>query len=183
MRSTPLPVTCISCNSPCKTCSSASSCTTCVSEFYLSGSSCLACMKVCQTCLSSSTCKTCFGTGILPTNYICTCAAGFFFQTSTKSCKTCISIVSNCQVCDYNGTYTPINPPNIICIEAKPSYYINNGTGAISNCSSNCLNCTSGTDCITCKSNFVFDGSSCICSPTFYYNSGNSQCQTCNEVI
>jgi len=91
-------------------------------------------MKVCKTCLSSTSCQTCFSTGNLTANgsvNICTCAAGLFFDKNTKSCKTCTSLFSNCQICDYNGIYNPTNPPNIICLQAKPTYYVNTMTGNI----------------------------------------------------
>ena len=112
---TPLPGSCASCNSVCKTCTSSTVCQSCKTGYYLSGSSCLACMKVCKTCIASSTCTTCYTTSILDSTSVCTCAAGLLFQTSTKSCQLCSTLFPNCETCDYNGTYTSVNPPPIIC--------------------------------------------------------------------
>lgn len=112
---TPLPGSCASCNSICRTCTSSTVCQSCITGYYISGSSCFACMKVCKTCTTSSTCATCYTSSILDSSSVCTCSAELFFQTSTKSCQLCSTLFSNCETCGYNGAYTPVNPPPIIC--------------------------------------------------------------------
>ena len=98
-----------------------------------------------------------------------------FYDTSTNLCLTCSAIIPNCDLCSYNGTYTPIYPPNVTCIQAKPGYYLDNSTNIIYSCMDNCLNCTSGTTCDACETNFIFNGT-CLCDSFFYYNSINTNC-------
>jgi len=169
------------CTSPCQTCTTSTSCLTCIPAYYLSGTSCLICMKVCKTCTAASTCATCFSGTLI--NNVCTCSVNLFFDTASKTCKSCSTMYANCQTCGYNGTYTPVNPPNVICTKAVPNYYVDSSTGLISNCLQNCLNCTSGSNCLNCKPNFIFSHPSCVCNTSLFYNSANGQCQACSVVI
>ena len=181
LKTTVSPYLCVACSALCLTCTDVNVCSSCNAGYYLQASTCLLCMPVCKTCTTGTTCATCQNNLVL-TAGICQCNSPYFYNSTTKTCIICSSLQSNCQTCSYATAYDPNNPPAVVCSTANIGYYINAGTALP--CIANCNNCDSDPLlCDTPKANFTFDGVSCVCSPSYYYQSTTQTCLDCTSVI
>lgn len=186
------PPQCVTCVSPCATCSSAVTCLSCLPGFYfLNGTTCTTnctplvtipndALKTCDPC--NSICKSCAGN----INSCTACNEPLVFNNG--SCQTgcppggttapnngiCTPCVSTCQTCSQSifncasCSLTSLNPflVNGSCLTACPTYYYNeSSTGTCYSCNSsnqNCVNCSSANTCLSCDTIYVLHNSKCI---------------------
>lgn len=182
LKTTVSPYLCVACSVLCLTCTDVNVCSSCNAGYYLQASTCLLCMPVCKTCTTGTTCATCQNNLVLSSG-ICQCNSPYFYNSATKSCIICSSLQPNCQSCSYATAFDPSNPPAVVCSVANVGYYIS-GNGSALPCIANCNNCDSNPLlCDTPKTNFTFDGLSCVCSPGYYYQSTTQTCLPCTSVI
>lgn len=138
--SIPIP-SCISCQSPCLTCSSQTACLSCISGYRFSGNQC-----------STS------------------CVVRYYFNSSSTSCQqcspNCIACTSAtfCQSCASNYFINSLSHTSNDCVSSCPSGFYNSIlSGSCQSCIYPCSTCTSDVDCLTCQ-NGIFYAFRCISS-------------------
>jgi proprotein convertase subtilisin/kexin type 5 len=161
---------CVTCFSPCQTCSQAgSTCTSCVSGYSLQGASCL------------SDC----GNGYYPTIIFSTSIWGW--TISIQICRHCPDI---CVTCSDSSTCTSCPSSyhldqNGNCLSncTQPNQYFDLTTRQCLNCSSTCYTCKGPlvTDCLSCYPDYYLSQGSCLSQcPYGYYASSTYRCEACS---
>lgn len=97
------------------------------------------------------------------------------FTACTSPCKTCKSSnLSQCLTCDIGGA-TPILH-NAQCLSTCPDNFYENPPNSCTACDPSCLTCTtsSANSCLSCQSNLVKHGNTCLtsCPPSFVSQGG-----------
>lgn len=196
--------TCVSCVSPCNSCSSSAFCTSCLvdsgtntqmllydgkcylncpTKTYRNGIICQACSTSCEECSDGSTCTAC------PTNYllykgtcVMSCTVGTSVQIGTScfdcsnNCAQCSGTVSTCTRC-ATGTVLSSNT----CIAECPAGFTTTTTsnGACVPCV-NCPTCLGATTtCTSCSGSLILHESQCIDSCPPGYTSTTAQPSIC----
>jgi len=123
-------MTCVACDSSCKTCSGSTttSCLSCASGFFLISGSCLPCDFSCLTCSGSSTFCTSCANYLLQNKCVASCTEGLYVKI--------IGGINTCDFCDSTCLTCSTNSFN--CLTCSTTKYLS---------SSKCLDCN-----FTCKS-------------------------------
>lgn len=176
---------------------------TCVCAAGLTGTpatGCLVCHNTCQTCkdATATMCNSCkLGAilkGAMPS--ACICTSGYLSQPDASNCSPCDitcdpssglpPCVENCSLCSGNqcqkcmGSMS-LQPEGGVCKAGCPdAYYSNAGTCTV--CSEPCITCSSPTACLSCDSEHVLKGTSCVrdCQPS-YFSIDDSMCMPCDS--
>jgi len=139
-----------------------------------SNSICQQCSSNCLECLLSSTSCTKCPLPLLLLNSKCNsqCPTGFFANTLSvvDTCDTCVSLVHNCSVCTAEGCskcaemyylfQQSLSAPYTCILTCPTGFYSDNLFMKCLQCTqSNCLTCSSATQCTKCSSSFyIFQG-------------------------
>ncbi|KAH0571879.1 Cysteine-rich membrane protein 1 [Spironucleus salmonicida] len=137
---------CSACSAGCGTCTSSTVCTNCDDGFMLKDSACTACSSNCQTCTGADVCTNCDDG----------------FGLARGACKAC---PANCKQCDAGETCSACYDGFVIkgtkcdkdecdaetpCKAGKFCSMLAIGNRC-TDCSGDCANCSSATQCTTCK--------------------------------
>lgn len=168
---------CENCISPCASCTNTgSNCTSCVAPnlfydgncvvtcpdgMYPSAGNCLNCTGLCSTCLNGSYCLSC--TSIFYSSGSCvvasSCPSGTFANSNNLRCDSC---TSPCATCSNSATNcTSCVSPNLyydgVCTASCPNGMYPSGNNCL-NCTGLCSTCSNSTFCLTCTTNYYFNG-------------------------
>jgi len=169
---------CVSCQSPCSTCS-------------LVKTNCTGCLASTNTYLSGVTAGAC----------VSSCEQFYFANATSQKCQGCSTVVNlNCNNC-FNSTYClscdpgyVLFTPNHSCLSNVPSGYINI-SGIATACTNNCTECSNSVDnCTVCSGSYslytwVNAGSCLTACPNTTISITNvcmnctSPCSTCSNVL
>ncbi|KAL4494811.1 hypothetical protein ABPG73_004251 [Tetrahymena malaccensis] len=181
---------CDLCPPNCSNCVSLNECTECTASYFLQKNIqqtlCQKCPDQCNSCTEENQCTSCMDGYFLDNNKCVNVCSGSQYGQDSKCfdcnlphCSKCFS-GEICEVCEFdfveiegqclrkchNGEYREGNNPNC------------------SKCLKNCADCTSGTQCNSCKSGFYLANNFCKpCDSSCETCSGPlaNQCQTCDE--
>jgi hypothetical protein len=144
------PATCVSCKSPCATCTAVTTCQSCLSGFYFYNSTCTSscypnitiannathncdpCSSICLTCDGAINICTACNTPLVFYNGSCqsSCPSGGSLAPDkgictpcSSSCLTCSLSITNCTTCNTSSAYPYF--VNYTCISTCPAYFYN----------------------------------------------------------
>ncbi|OAF68963.1 hypothetical protein A3Q56_03296 [Intoshia linei] len=185
-------VKCFSCSSNCMKCRSNTDCTMCATGYYLNAKACIQCPTKCDSCSAAASCTTCakdyYWDTVSLTCLTCgvNCASGSCSQSN--GCTKCnVGYLIDNKKCRKCETLTSTSCPK--CLTSTFGHFWN--TNVCSQCTANCLSCTSTTTCgITnvdsCSSGFAFDSTTTTCKACSTYatvktglNSKAASCHKC----
>lgn len=152
---------------------------------YPSGNNCLNCTGLCNTCLNETFCLTCNsnfhynGSCVVASS----CPTGTFANSNTLSCDSCTPPCAACSNTAINCTSCV--SPNLfydgICAPYCPNGMFQSGNNCL-NCTGLCSTCLNDSYCLSCTSNYYFNGS-CIlasnCPIGTFADSSQMKCVNC----
>ena len=100
------------------------------------------------------------------------CSSGYTFLPKYSLCAPCQPPNQGCKTCDTSNT--------TLCASCDDGYYYNYITKKCSNCSEECLTCTSEFICTSCRAGWVFDSDTQRCINPARSNYQHSQ--GCTEI-
>ena len=154
---------CVSCISPCYTCSNNTFCLSCSINFLYNG-----------TCVNSGNCPTSYFADINTLS----CLA------CSSNCLTCQYIAIYCTSCKQNSSATLLQNSTCVASCSSTSTYAGTfgGIAACVLCLSPCQTCSNATYCLSCVSGYMLSGGSCStsCTAGYFFNSSLVDCQACS---
>ncbi|EAR93473.2 hypothetical protein TTHERM_00424410 (macronuclear) [Tetrahymena thermophila SB210] len=123
---------------------------------------CQSCPSNCDVCTSQAACSQCSQNYYLTVQQTCvsSCPQTFITDSTSKKCVCGANRTQKNNLCPCNSSYVDIN-------------------GVCQPCSSNCIQCTSQTQCTVCQQNFYLTTDmTCVatCPLTFVVNANQTQC-------
>lgn len=161
---------------------------------------CLVCHNTCQTCKDDTAlmCNSCKLGGVLKgaVPSACVCAYGYLPLPDASNClpcditcdpssglSPCIDKCSECSgsMCQKCLGSASLQPGGATCLVGCPDTYYSN-SGVCEACSEPCVSCASPTACLSCDSEHILKGSSCVrnCQAN-YFSIDDSQCMPCDS--
>ena len=179
--------TCLSCRSPCKTCSM-QNCTSCADSYYLYQDNCLASCPLLTTVPYQSTCipcsPTCLTCAGLSTSCSSCCQNYYLYKAScVLACPSatvgidsvCYACADNCEQCQGNADFCTMCSKDYVlygnnCVSACPANSTVSVNGTCQACASECLGCEGSTSyCTSCVNGSAYLGECLSACPSGYY--------------
>lgn len=135
-------------------------------------------------------CLTCFNITVCS---VCNQTNGYYLNTTSGLCATCnipgcvnCSGLTTCSDCNETSNYVLSGTTCTLCQQSL-NYFANNATQTCDLCAlSNCINCSSLTQCVSCNTLLFFyvngNGTCSYCDPALNYliDPVSKTCQLCN---
>ncbi|EAR85857.2 transmembrane protein, putative (macronuclear) [Tetrahymena thermophila SB210] len=181
---------CVQCPQNCSSCVSMNECTECADQYFLQknfqNTLCQKCPEQCNSCTQENQCTSCKDGYFLDNNQCLKVCSGSKYGKDNK-CFDCNLV--HCSKC-FSSDVCEICETDFVEIDGQCLQKCHNGeyregnNPYCSKCLKNCIDCTSGTQCNSCKSGFYLANNFCkpcdssceTCSGPLPY-----QCQTCDE--